>query len=108
MKSRASVSRVAELGSFFALAALAFQPYAASWQNYTDLGQKALREGHYRDAESLFRSALQEASGFDAHDSRLATSFDNLAWLYYKEGKYAEALPLCQRALATRELDAAD
>jgi tetratricopeptide (TPR) repeat protein len=32
-----------------------------------------------------------------------ASSLNNLAWLYQQQGKYAEAQPLYQRALAIRE-----
>ncbi len=66
--------------------------------------QILLAEGHYPEAESLFRSALaisEKALGTD-HPS-VATSLNNLGLLLYHQGKYAEAEPLYRRSLAISE-----
>ena len=43
------------------------------------------------------------AKDFGESDPRLASSLNNLAALYYTQGKYEEAEPLYQRALAIDE-----
>ena len=61
-------------------------------------------DGHYADAEPLFRQGLalrEQAEG--PRDSRTAESLRKLAWLYDYEGRYADAEPLARRALAIDE-----
>ncbi len=48
-------------------------------------------------------AALKEAEKFGDQDPRLATSLNNLAELYRAQGKYEQAEPLYQRALAIAE-----
>ncbi len=45
----------------------------------------------------------KEAEEFGERDPRYATTLNNLAFLYYAQGRYVEAEPLYQRALAIRE-----
>jgi tetratricopeptide (TPR) repeat protein len=59
---------------------------------------------HYREAEVLWRRALamsEQLLGSEHLDT--ATSLNNLAQLYYLQGKYAEAEPLYLKSLAIRE-----
>ncbi|MBD2675739.1 tetratricopeptide repeat protein, partial [Aphanizomenon flos-aquae FACHB-1416] len=54
----------------------------------------------YKEAEPLYQQALalrQKLLGDDHPD--VATSLNNLALLYYSQGKYKEAEPLYQQAL---------
>lgn len=63
-----------------------------------------MHAGDYVAAEPLYQQALaiqEKALGADHPD--MATSLDNLAWLYRSKCRYAEAEPLFQRALAIRE-----
>jgi tetratricopeptide (TPR) repeat protein len=63
--------------------------------------------GDYSPAEALFRRALaidEKTMGPDHPDHpTAATDLNNLAWLYYVQGKYGEAEPLLKRALAIDE-----
>ena len=74
-----------------------------TWKDYSAAGKSAYQQGRYTEAEKLFEAALKEAEGFGPQDPRLATSLNNLALLYRDQGKYAEAEPLCKRALVIRE-----
>ena len=74
------------------------------WREYNTAGIEAYQRGDYVDAERLLSAALEEAEEFGVEDLRFATSLNNLALLYYTQGRYAEAEPLYQRALAIREM----
>jgi tetratricopeptide (TPR) repeat protein len=97
-----------------------------AWENYMEAGQKAYEQGDYSEARKMFSAALEEADKFGPDDPRVAisvawvtvlndtqilgpehlavtTSLNNLALLYHNQGKYAQAEPLYQRALAIRE-----
>ena len=56
-----------------------------------------------RPAQLLLRSAVQKAESFGPSDVRLAVSLDNLAWLYYRQGKYELAATRAQQSLDIRE-----
>jgi tetratricopeptide (TPR) repeat protein len=84
---------------------LAFCPAVASaqdalWKKYTKAGRTASEQGHYAEAEKMFLAAIQVAEGVGPRNPRLAPSLDNLAELYYAQGKYAKAETLFKRALA--------
>ena len=73
------------------------------WEKYNAAGVKAYEQAHYAEAERHWKIALKEAETFGPQDPRLATSLTNLALLYHHQGRYAEAEPLHQRALAILE-----
>ncbi len=73
------------------------------WDSIMADAVKAYQQADYGEAEKLFLAALKEAEKFGEQDPRLATSLNNLALLYQAQGKYAQAEPLYQRALAIRE-----
>jgi tetratricopeptide (TPR) repeat protein len=75
----------------------------ATWEMHATSGVKAFQQGDYTEAEKQYTAALRKAEEFGSQDPRLATSLSNLALLYEAQGRYAEAEPLHQRALATRE-----
>ncbi len=74
-----------------------------AWDRYMAAARQAYEQGHYDEAEKQLLVALKEAENFGEQDPRLATSLNNLAGLYSAQGKYAEAEPLHQRALAIME-----
>src|SRR5690348_16630348 len=76
---------------------------ASLWKKNDEAGAKALKAGRYAQAEKLLLSAIREAETFGADDPRLALSLDNLAWLYYRQGKYEQALGPARRSLEIRE-----
>src|SRR5215813_1073756 len=75
----------------------------ATWQEYREAGQKARRDGHYAEAAKAFSAALAEAEKFGPDDHRLAVTLGNLGGVYWAQGKYAEAQPLFERAVAIDE-----
>ena len=77
--------------------------YSTSWQRSNEAGVEAYQQGHYAEAEKYYLAALKEAETFGPEDPRLPTRLNNLAELYRTQGKYAEAEPLYQRALAIWE-----
>jgi tetratricopeptide (TPR) repeat protein len=77
--------------------------YGSDWRMHIHLGTAAQKQGHYADAEESFLSALEAAEKFGPEDTRLATTLNDLAAVYYNQGKYAQAEPLYKRALAIRE-----
>ncbi len=75
----------------------------AKWESSITAAQQAYQQADYADAEKQLEAARKEAEAFGPDDVRLATSLNNLALLYKAQGRYAEAEPLYQRALAIRE-----
>ena len=73
------------------------------WETSTAAGLEAYQHTRYAEAEEGWLLALKEAKNFGPEDPRLAASLTNLAALYFIQGKYAEAEPLYQHALAIRE-----
>ncbi len=73
------------------------------WNTLNAAGIEAYQRGDYAEAEKRWSAALKEAEGFGPQDPRLATSLNNLGFLYQAQGRYAEAEPLYQRALAIKE-----
>jgi Tfp pilus assembly protein PilF len=59
----------------------------SAWSRLLDAGWKALRDGKYAEAERKLRDAIEAAKPYGERDMRLATSFEAMAWLLYKEGK---------------------
>ncbi|TDJ70156.1 MAG: tetratricopeptide repeat protein [Proteobacteria bacterium] len=103
--SRYKIIRLS-LGALCLAFSLAVQ--AASWESYMEAGMTAYQQGNYAEAEKQWSAALKKAEDFGPQDRRLAairlaTSLTNLAELYKTQGKYAEAEPLYQRALAIFE-----
>ena len=78
-------------------------PPKSPWATSNNAGRKALDAGCYDQAEKQFISALRAAEEFGPSDGRLATSLNNLAWLYQLQARYEEAEPLHQRAMAINE-----
>ena len=75
----------------------------AKWESYITAAQQAYQQAEYAEAEKQLEAALKGTEAFGLDDVRLATSLNNLAALYHAQGKYAEAEPLYQRALAIRD-----
>jgi len=74
----------------------------ATWEGAMAAGVLAYQQGLFPAAETHLAAALQMAEAFGPADPRLATSLNNLAALYYAQGRYAAAEPLNRRALAIR------
>jgi len=73
------------------------------WDSIMADAAKANQQADYAQAEKLLLAALKEAEKFGEQDLRFAASLNNLAALYDTQGKYAQAEPLFQRALAIWE-----
>ena len=76
---------------------------AKDWENIVRSGDELRRSGRYVEAEQNYRAAVQAAEKFGDQDPRLARSLNNLAVIHKELGRYAEAVPLAQRALALWE-----
>ena len=66
-------------------------------------GKKALDEGRYADAEKHRAEQIKAAEKFGPDNILLAQGLDELAAVYFVQGRYAEAEPLFKRALAIVE-----
>jgi tetratricopeptide (TPR) repeat protein len=76
---------------------------ATEWDKTLDAGTRAYKRGQYAEAETLLKTALQQAETFGGQDARLATSLNQLAEVYKVQKKYADAEPLYKRCLDIRE-----
>src|SRR5712692_7684498 len=93
---------VALVGGFcLALAVALAAPLAAQEARWNDLNAQVValyQQGKYAEAAATAVEALRVAEAtFGPEDARTATSLNNLAFLYEKQGKYAEAEPLFRR-----------
>ncbi len=73
------------------------------WDSLMADAAKAYQQADYSEAEKLLLAALKEAEKFGEQDPRLAANLNNLAALYNAQGRYVQAEPLFQRALAIVE-----
>lgn len=74
-----------------------------SWEELVAAGQSAFQAGRFQEAEEKFGAALRIAEDFSELDTRLATTLNNIAAVYYINGDYVAAEPLFRRALSIRE-----
>jgi len=75
----------------------------AAWEQYIKAGIADYQKGDYADAIKQTNAALKEAEAFGEEDPRFATSLNNLALVYYAQGRYTETEPLYKRALGIQE-----
>ena len=73
------------------------------WEKHVLAGGQAYQGVRYAEAEPPWRMALELAEQFRNGEYLVGTSLNNLAALYRNQGKYADAGPLYQRALAILE-----
>ena len=93
-----------------ALACLALWPVHASaqggpWETYMDAATAAYQQGNYPEAEKQLVAALKEAERLAPPDLPVGVSIIALAGVYDAQGRYAEAEPLYEWALANPEAD---
>lgn len=73
------------------------------WRRYSAAGLEAMGRGDLANAESLLTSAVEHAERHGPSDFRVAITLNILAGFYRTMGRYAEAEPLYERALAVAE-----
>jgi tetratricopeptide (TPR) repeat protein len=71
----------------------------AEWEQYQAAGEEALKEGDFAAAEIMWRAALELSRAFNKLDPRITITLEGLAEALYHQGRFAEAEPLCRRAL---------
>lgn len=74
-------------------------PVAVTWEVLSASVEKALQAQDWEEAETMALAALEEAEEFESGDGRLAMTLESLAELYYLQGKYSLAAPICKRLL---------
>src|ERR1700730_15559921 len=74
-----------------------------SWQVEHDAGWEALDARHFAEAEKHLRTAFELVKPLAGRDTRAATSCDDLAYLYLKQGRAATAQPLATTAVTIWE-----
>ncbi len=79
------------------------RPDEGSWKRRLDAGSEAIDRGRYSEAELILRGAMEDAVSFGKTDRRLGQAQAMVARLCFKQGRYAEADRLCQRAQAILE-----
>ena len=74
------------------------------WHRSMAVGQTALQEGRYAEAETMFRALREKAEeDLGPEDPMVASAIRNLAMLYQVQGRVTEAEPLLHKALAIME-----
>jgi Tfp pilus assembly protein PilF len=84
-----------------ALALLQLSAWALqdSYTQKFERGRQFRADGHYREAETAFRDALDTARSIASRSEDVANSLDQLASLYNQSGRYNEAEPLYRQSL---------
>ncbi|HEY9733078.1 MAG TPA: tetratricopeptide repeat protein [Drouetiella sp.] len=75
----------------------------ARWLSYKEQAERAVQQNKLEHAESLWYAALQDAESFPPNDPRLTITLECLAELLFKQRKYSQAEPLCERTLQIYE-----
>jgi tetratricopeptide (TPR) repeat protein len=74
------------------------------WDELNKAAVELFQSGKYAEAMEQAKKALEEAeTTFGTDDPRVATSLNNLAEMYRAQVKYAEAVPLWNRALEEKK-----
>ena len=76
---------------------------AEKFQQLLNSAKSALKQGHNREAEGLFREAISEAEVLRIGDERLSGALFGLAYALHFQGKKAEGSQLAMRALLIDE-----
>ncbi len=77
---------------------------AKTWKQLNGRAVQLYHEGQYAQAVSLAEQALTLARQLWGEEHpNIATSLNNLAYLYESQGRYTEALPLFEQALEMRQ-----
>jgi tetratricopeptide (TPR) repeat protein len=74
-----------------------------TWDQYRVSADRAFSEGDYAGAETMWLAALKKAESFGEADPRLCVTLECLAEVLFKQAKYDEAEPPCQRVLSIYE-----
>ena len=69
------------------------------WENYKAEGKTAVERGQYDKAENFFHAAIEQVEQVGSLNPCLADCLNELAILYAKQHKYAQAELLFQRSL---------
>ncbi len=94
------------LGIFFLVFALLLMHRMSArlrWAVCLQKAHKAVQFGNYPEAEIHLREALKEVERYGPENFRRALLLNALADLYRMQGRYEEAGPFCQEALAILE-----
>lgn len=75
----------------------------SAWAEVFDDGQKAFRNGDYRDAQRLFREAVREAETLGPRDPRLAKSLQRLGMVLANLGHLPQAEAYLRQSLSMLE-----
>ncbi len=78
---------------------------AQNCDKYIAIGQDLFRAGNFAEAEKAFMTANMEARKLDPNDPRLATTLNNLAGVYDRLGRKAEAEKLLNYAFELDKLN---
>lgn len=81
----------------------ALQAETTDWDNLMDAGKQDFKRCEYVAAEKSLLAALEAAKKFGLQDVRLATTFHDLASVYLRQSKLAEAEISYRRSLAINE-----
>jgi tetratricopeptide (TPR) repeat protein len=74
------------------------------WNELYDKLDMLYQQGRYSEAENVAKDSLQVAEKtFGPDHPKMATSLNNLAFLYNAQGNYAESEPLLKQSLKIRE-----
>ena len=73
------------------------------WDAAIESGENALNQRRYAEAEEKFITALKMAERFGEQDPRLGVTLNDMATLYYLQGKYDQAELTFKHCLTLRE-----
>ena len=89
--------------AFFAFGAAAASAQVTTSDTAYQHGMQAYEQGHYAEAETFFRDALDQAKEFGEIDPRFESALKSLAAVFESERSYTEAGSFYQHALALEE-----
>jgi len=69
----------------------------SKWDEYKKTAEKAQQEGKFSYAEHVWLSALTKAGKWSDNDKRMAYTLEKLCECLWFQGKFADAVPYCQK-----------
>lgn len=73
------------------------------WYVFRASAEQARLKGDLAAAEVAWLAALEEAEDYGQHSPRLTTTLEGLSEVYWLEGKFEQAAPICRRLLRIYE-----
>ncbi len=97
------VGRSNEAKDFETRAADIRERHPSEWEDFRRAALRAVEKEDFFEAQAYWLAALDECIDLEKEDPRVLVTHENLAFVYWKRGKYDKAEPHCRKILDISE-----